>query len=149
MNQQKCILVVEDDPTDLFLLRRGFGKAGLAHKLAHVRSVEEALDYLAGVPPFSDRDEYPFADLLLLDLKMPGMNGFELLRQLRDHPELGALPVVVLSNSPLKSDTQLAKSLGAREFLTKPISTVEYRNIVLGLHQRWLGGVIPSTLNKP
>jgi CheY-like chemotaxis protein len=91
------------------------------------------------VPPFSDRDQHPFPDLLLLDLKMPGMNGFDLLSLLQSHRELSNLPVVVLTNSPLEPDVEKAKSLGAREFLTKPISIEEYRDLLLSLHKRWLG----------
>ena len=138
-NQQKCILVAEDNGDDLLLLRLGFERAGLSHKLVHAWNGEVAWDYLAGEPPFSDRDQHPFPDLLLLDLKMPCLDGLGLLRLLQTHRELSALPVVVLSSSALESDKHQANSLGAREFLTKPTGIKEYRDMVLGLHQRWLG----------
>ena len=71
-------------------------------------------------------------------------DGFELLRILQSHPELSALPVVVISSSLLEAAAQKAKSLGACEFLAKPTNINEYRDMVLGLHQRWLGGIIPG-----
>jgi CheY-like chemotaxis protein len=149
MSGQKCILVAEDNEDDLVLLRLGFGKAGLSHKLAHAWNGEVALSYLAGEPPFSDRDQHPFPDLLLLDLKMPRLDGFGLLHLLRSHPELNALPVVVLSSSLLREDAQKAKSLGAREVLSKPTDIQEYRDMLLDLHQRWLGPAIPHIANSP
>jgi len=142
MNKHKCILIAEDDENDLFLLRRGFASAGLTHKLVHVRNGQVALNYLTGKQPFSDRDQNPFPDLLLLDTRMPCVDGFDLLRILQSHPELRALPVVVFSSS--LQELERAKGLGARESLIKPTYIDEYRDIVLGLHQRWLGGA-PTT----
>ena len=144
MNRQKCILVAEDNPDDFVLLRCGFEKAPLTHKLVHVCNGKLAWDYLLGEPPFSDRNQHPLPDLLLLDPKMPGLDGFDLLRLLQSHPELSALPVVVLSSSLVGSYVQTAKRLGAREYLIKPMSITEYRDMALGLHQRWLGGAIPN-----
>ena len=149
MNRQKCILVAEDDENDVFFVRRGFEKAGLTHKLAHACNGQVALNYLDGEPPFSDRNQHPFPDLLLLDLRMPCLDGFELLALLQPHRKLSTLPVVVLSSSILEADAQKARSLGAREFLSKPTNAHEYRDIALGLHQRWLGGTMPSALNTP
>ena len=148
MNRHKCILVAEDDENDFFILRRCLEKAGLIHKIVRVRNGQAALDYLDGKPPFSDRDEHPFPDLLLTDLKMPCMDGFDLLRRLQFSRELSALPVVVLSASFLGTDVQRAKSLGAREYLIKPADVNEYREMLLGLHQRWLRAGAPSSFNK-
>ena len=148
INRKKRILVAEDNKDDFLLLRFAFEKAGLAHELVQVTSVFEAVEYFAGVPPFSDRGQHPFPDLLLLDIHMPGLNGFDLLRLMQAHRELTGVPVVVLSNSSLETDAQKARSLGAREFVTKPTGTAEYRNMVLGLHQRLLGGTAPKAVNK-
>src|SRR3954451_21408163 len=131
MVRQKCILVAEDDEDDFFVLRRGFQKAGLAVKLERAWNGEVALNYLSGEPPFSDRNQHPFPDVLLLDIKMPREDGFDLLRKLQLHPELRSVPVVVLSSSLLQADKQKAKSLGAREFITKPVEANEYRELAL------------------
>ena len=144
MNRQRCILVAEDEEDDFFLLRRCFEKAGLSDKLVHAYNGQLALDYLTGAPPFSDRDQHPFPDLLVLDVRMPHLDGFGLLRLLQSHRELSALPIVVLSSSLVETDVQKASSLGAREYLIKPTDLNEYRDLVLGLHQRWLGGIIPG-----
>src|SRR5205823_3167693 len=116
----------------------GFEKAGLEHKLVHVFDVEEGMDYLKGLSPFSDRGKYPFPDLVMLDIKIPRESGFDMLRRLRFHDELRALPVVMVSNSALKGDVETARSLGAREFFTKPSGIKEYQEIALGLDKRWL-----------
>jgi CheY-like chemotaxis protein len=105
----------------------------------HVLNGQIALDYLAGKPPFSDRVQYPLPDLLLCDLKMPGTDGLDLLGRLQSIRELKALPVIVLSSSLLESDAQKARGLGAREYLTKPVDINECRELVVGLHRRWLG----------
>src|SRR2546430_4620434 len=144
MNGQKCILVAEDSEDDLFLLRRSFENAGLSPKLEHAWNGEVALDYLAGVPPFSDRDQHPFPDLLLLDIKMPRADGFDVLRQLQSHHEWKTLPVVVFSSTILESDKEKAMSLGASEVVTKPLGMDEYRELVAGLRQRWLEHTAPS-----
>ena len=140
----KCILVAEDNEDDFRLLLRGFEKAALTHKLVHVCNGKIAWDYLLGEPPFSDRHQHPFPDLLLLDPRMPALDGFELLRLLKSHPELSRLPVVVLSSSLVDEYKQTAKRLGAREYLIKPMDLDKYRVLALGLHQRWLAKVSPS-----
>src|SRR2546423_1908513 len=107
MNGQKCILVAEDSEDDLILLRRAFEKAGLSGKIEHAWNGEVALSYLAGEGPFSDREEHPFPDLLLLDLKMPSADGFDVLCKLKSRKGK-APPVVVLSSSELEEDKEKA-----------------------------------------
>jgi CheY-like chemotaxis protein len=147
MGQDKCILVAEDDEDDFFVLRRGFEKAGLPVKLERAWNGEVAFGYLAGDPPFSDRHRYPLPNVILVDIKMPRVDGFDLLRRLQSRPEL-SFPVIVLSSSLLEADKRMAKGLGAREFVAKPDKADDYRELAIRLHRKWLKDS-PPTIAAP
>jgi CheY-like chemotaxis protein len=121
MNSTKAvILIAEDDENDVFLIKRAFHQAQFDNPLQVVPSGEEAIAYLKGDPPFADREKYPIPALVLLDLKMPRKNGFEVLAWLREHPEFNPLPVVVLTSSQESADINRAYALGANSYLVKP-----------------------------
>ena len=120
MEAIKCILVAEDEDDDMFFLRRAFERADASHRLVHVKDGSMAIAYLLGDPPFSNRDQYPLPDLLLLDLKMPKMDGFEVLATIRSQATLQDLPVVILSSSALAVDIATATKLGANDYIVKP-----------------------------
>src|SRR5262245_27749699 len=94
------MLVVEDDSTDVLLLRQAFFKAGIVGSLESVGDGAEAVEYLLGKGEFRDRWRHPMPEVILLDLKMPRMDGFELLRWLGEHQEFSEIPVLVLSTEP-------------------------------------------------
>ena len=125
------ILVAEDDENDVFLLRRAFQKAGLPHTLIHVRDGQEAINYLSG-------KNHAKLKLFLLDLKMPLVDGFDVLLWLRARREPICLPVVVLSSSSLPDDKNRAKELGANDYLAKPTGPDDLMTLVKGLDDRWL-----------
>src|SRR5258706_11064320 len=106
MITKHCILLAEDDRDEVFLLRRAFRQAGLPHDIFEVRDGAATIEYLKGTPPFNDRARYPLPQLLLLDLKMPKVNGFEVLAWLETQAEFGSLPAVVLSSSVFLADSQ-------------------------------------------
>ena len=139
MDVSGCVLVVDDDLNDVFLLRRGFLRAGLPNGFLDLPDGVVALEYLRGVPPYDDRARFPFPQLLLLDLKMPRMNGFEVLTWLSGRADMKNLPTLVLTSSSLQADRELAIKLGAREYLVKPTEPSEWVKLAQGLHQRWLG----------
>lgn len=139
MSDPKIILVADDDENDVFFLRRGFAKAGLLHRVIHVSDGQKALEYVLGEGIYAERNRNPFPDLLLLDLKMPKTDGFDVLATLQSLPQV-ELPVVVFSTSALMVDIQMARKLGARDYLVKPVDQDEMVKIVLNLHERWLGG---------
>lgn len=114
------ILIAEDDENDVFLIRRAFHQAQFENPLHVVSNGEEAIAYLKGDEPFADREKYPTPSLVLLDLKMPRKNGFEVLSWIRQHPEFNALAVVVLTSSQESSDINQAYALGANSYLVKP-----------------------------
>jgi len=132
------ILAAEDEESDRLILELVFQKAELPHPLLIVRDGQEAVDYLSGTGRFVDRSVYPFPALLILDLKMPRMNGFDVLIWLATQPQLKALPAVVLSSSSDDSDIKKAQELGAREYFVKPHRLDALVKIVQQMQAHWL-----------
>jgi CheY-like chemotaxis protein len=116
-----AILVAEDDSNDVLLLELAFAKVWVNAHLHFVRDGMEAMDYLRGVPPFENRVKHPLPKLLLMDLKMPRMDGFGVLAWLRGQPCSDQMAVAVLSGSCWQADIKRALGLGANFFLTKPL----------------------------
>jgi CheY-like chemotaxis protein len=138
MHDQAPILVAENDETEITILRMAASRAGLAHKLAFVKDGAEVLAYLHGDAPYADRSQHPLPALLLLDLKMPNLTGFDVLQWIATRPELKHLPVVVLSASSNDSDIKKATNLGAREYHIKPHRLPDLVNILKSINTRWL-----------
>jgi len=141
MSHKPSLLVADDDPGDIFLLRRAFGRAGLDCEILDVYDGEQVVKYLSGAPPYEDRGRHPFPSLLLLDVKMPRMNGFDVLAWVRGRPYVEQLPVVILSGSPLDADAEIARNLGAREYLVKPADVNKMQELARELYQRWLAPI--------
>jgi len=102
-----------------------------------VRDGEQAIDYLAGRGQYTNREKFPLPYLLLLDLKMPGTDGFEVLQWLREEPDLRRLLVVVLTSSNLQSDVDRAYELGANSYLVKPVEFEQMVNLVQRFEAYW------------
>jgi CheY-like chemotaxis protein len=120
MNDKSSVfLLAEDNEDDVFFMQRAFKDAGLNNPLFVVTNGEEAVEYLAGREAFGDRNKYPLPDMVFLDLKMPGLNGFEVLSWARQEGKL-TMPVAVLTSSPEEIDYQRARQLGADCYLLKP-----------------------------
>jgi CheY-like chemotaxis protein len=117
-----AILIAEDDENDVCLIKRAFHKARFENPLSVVRDGEEAVTYLQGLEPYANRENNPPPALVLLDLKMPRKNGFEVLEWIRHQPEFNDLPVVVLTSSQESADISRAYALGANSYLVKPAS---------------------------
>jgi CheY-like chemotaxis protein len=120
MSDRALFLLVEDTEDDVLLIHRAFLKANILNPLQVVRSGEQAIEYLQGTGRFSNRAEFPLPSLVLLDLKMKGIDGFEVLRWIRQQPGLTRLRVVVLTASNAVTDVNLAYQLGANSFLVNP-----------------------------
>ena len=134
----ETILLVEDNPDDVLLLKRAFKKAGLPHALQIASHGEEALDYLAGDGRYADRDKHPFPALMLLDLQLPRRSGHEVLEWLRAQDDLRRLPVVVLTSSREPTDINRAYDLGANSYLVKPVSFDALLEMVQVLERYWI-----------
>src|SRR5437660_8409386 len=133
----KRVLIVEDDPSDVFLLKRAFTLAQVPATLHFVRDGQEAIDYLEGDAEFQDRTEYPLPDLMLLDLKMPRLNGFDVLTWLRRQPGLKRLLVTILTSSDQAQDIDRAYNLGANSYLLKPHSSQQLADLVERVRRYW------------
>jgi CheY-like chemotaxis protein len=140
------ILVVEDREEDVFFLRRAFHSAGLHPSISHVRDGDEAIRFLSHQPPYEDTALYPVPDVVVLDLKMPRRDGFEVLQWLRDQNVLKPAPVVVLTSSDLDEDKKRAKELGARSYYTKSIDFSKLVSVAKDINRRWLSRLRPPGL---
>jgi CheY-like chemotaxis protein len=138
MSDHAVILLVEDREDDVVIIRRAFSKGNILNPLFVVRDGEQAIAYLTGEGRFANREEYPLPDLILLDLKMPKKDGFDVLRWLRKKPGLNALRVVVLTSSEELRDVNLAYQLGANSFLVKPVDFENFVKVGQALKGYWL-----------
>ena len=132
------ILVAEDDENDIFLMRRAFDRAGIPNPLHMVRNGQEAVDYLSGSGSYAQREKYPLPGLVLLDLKMPWMDGFDVLQWLRDRDQFDSLPVVVLTSSKLQADIDKSRQLGVFDYRVKPHGFQELVKLLDDVRKCWL-----------
>jgi len=120
---EKVILSVEDDPACYEILEMAFRQVGGNLRLYRVENGEEALNFLRGSPEYSDA---PKPHLILLNINLPMISGFEVLQAIKDNPALASIPAVVFSSSDLDRDKAKCLALGARDFVTKPSDFDEF-----------------------
>jgi CheY-like chemotaxis protein len=132
------VLYVEDEEDDVFFMRRAFGRAGLPQALKAVGDGQAAIDYLAGQGRFGNRLEFPLPELVLLDLNLPMVSGFQVLKWIRSQAALLHLPVLIFSSSARIEDRLLAKELGADDYIEKPGSSLEFHHLAELLQTKWL-----------
>lgn len=137
MLNNKHILLVEDDENDVLLIQRAFQKAGMKEVLKVARGGDQAIEYLGGAGSHANRERFPFPFMVLLDLKMPGTNGFEVLQWIRNDPVCKRLLVVVLTSSNLQADVDRAYELGANSYLVKPVGFGEMLNLIQRFEVYW------------
>jgi len=121
-------------------MRHAFAQAVIPNPVIVVRNGREAVEYLAGNGPYADRERYPVPGLMLLDLKMPWMDGFDVLSWLRRQPRYRALPVVVLTSSKLQSDIEQSRLMGVYDYRLKPRDLAELVNLLVDIRKCWLVG---------
>lgn len=138
MNKPAHILLVDDERMDVELTLDAFREARLANIIHVAHNGQAALDYLFGRNEYVDRRKYPLPDLILLDLKMPGIDGFEVLRQLKETPLLKRLPVIILTSSEEEGDLGLSYDRGANSYLVKPVSFEGFLKVVRQIEDYWL-----------
>ena len=131
-------MIVDDDADDRLLFSRALEKSGLKVELFEATDGYAAINYLLGNEAYADRARFPFPDLVVLDLKMPGMDGFEVLKQIRASMGLQNLPVVVFTNSDSKKDAAAAYSSHASAFHQKPYECDELVRLLQRVIPVWL-----------
>jgi CheY-like chemotaxis protein len=138
MPERAVILLAEDEEDYVLLLRRALSEAGVQNPLQVVSTGVEAIAYLKGEGKFANRAEYPLPDLMLLDIKLPGYTGLEVLGWLRSQPGLSTLRVLMLTSSEQLRDVNDAYRLGANSFLLKPYDFTDLVQLAKVIQEYWL-----------
>lgn len=134
----KLILLVEDNADDEALTLRALNKNRIANRVAVVRDGAEALDFLFCRGAYADRDPFDLPQVTLLDLKLPKVDGLEVLRQMRNDPRTRTLPVVILTSSKEEQDLVAAYSNGANSYVRKPVDFNQFADSIKQLGMYWL-----------
>jgi CheY-like chemotaxis protein len=132
------ILLVEDNRMDVELTLDAFREGRLANIVHVARDGQEALDYVFGVGKYADRGKYALPDLILLDLKLPRIDGHEVLQRLKATPVIKRIPVIVLTSSKEEGDRALSYDSGANSYLVKPVSFDGFLDVVRQVENYWL-----------
>jgi len=132
------ILLVEDDPAHAEIVRRNFEDFGMANRLVHVSDGQDALDYLYRRAGFSEPELAPRPGLILLDLRLPRVEGLEVLRIVKEDADLCRIPVVILTTSAAESDMIRAYSCHANSYLVKPVGLPQFVEMMKMLGYYWL-----------
>lgn len=135
---KQCVLNIEDDHDSVFFLQLAFKKAGIIHPLLTLDNGDKGIKYLLGAGNFADRDLYPLPSLVLLDINLPLKTGFEVLKTIRATPSIKALPVVILTSSPLPEDILTARELGADHYLVKPLNVEKLAQVMKMVFDRFV-----------
>jgi two-component system response regulator len=136
--EKKLILLVEDNPKDEALTLRALKKSKIANSVVVVRDGVEALDYLFGRGAYSDPASHVMPQLVLLDLKLPKVDGLEVLQQVRANERTRRLPIVVFTSSSEEEDLLNSYSLGANSYVRKPVEFEEFVEATKQLGLYWL-----------
>lgn len=138
MPEREVILLAEDEEDYVLLLRRAFIEASITSPVFTVSTGQELMAYLKGAGKYASRDEYPLPDLLLLDIKLPGYTGLEVLQWIRSQPGLSGLRVLILTSSDEMKDINEAYRLGANSFLLKPYDFSDLVHLARVIQEFWM-----------
>ena len=139
----KTILLVEDNPSDIDLTKRALANANIANELIVAEDGQEALDYLFGTGHYAGRDAAPLLAVVLLDLKLPKVDGLDILRRIRANRRTKRLPVVILTSSQEEQDIAAGYDLGANSYIRKPVDFSQFAEAIKSMGLYWL------VLNEP
>jgi two-component system, response regulator len=143
LKSDKMILLVEDNPDDEILTLRALKQGILVNKIVVARDGAEALDFLFGTGAYEGRDTRVMPQMILLDLKLPKIDGLEVLKRMRADPRTKLLPVVILTSSQEEQDLIKGYSVGANSYIRKPVDFTHFAEVVQHMELYWL------VLNEP
>jgi CheY-like chemotaxis protein len=138
MNHEVEILLVEDNPDDAKLVIQSLKENHLANNLVHLKDGGEALDFIFARGPYEQRDAQEIPRVILLDLKMPKIDGLEVLKQLKANEKTKAIPIVIMTSSENERDLMESRSLGVNSYVVKPVEFGSFAKIVAELGMYWL-----------
>ena len=148
MEKLAQILLVEDNKMDVALTLDAFREAHLANHIHVAHNGEEALEYLFGEGKYADRRTYPLPNIILLDLKMPGIDGHEVLKRVKNTPEIKRIPIIILTSSKEEGDRALSYDQGANSYLVKPISFEGFLVVVRKITDYWITLNVEPPVNE-
>jgi CheY-like chemotaxis protein len=138
VSDRAVFLLVEDNEDHVLLFRRALAKNHIVNPLLVAKNGVEAIAYLEGTGRYRNRQEFPLPSLVLLDLKLPGMDGFDVLEWIRQQPAFRALRVIVLTSSDQIRDVNRAYQLGANSFLVKPADLEDFIRLTQAIRGYWI-----------
>jgi len=138
MRREAKILLVEDNKMDIELTLDAFRKYRIGNDVQVVRTGEEALDYMLGHGEYGDRGKHPIPDLVLLDLKLPGLDGIDVLKEIKQRPGIRRIPIIVLTSSNDEGDRVMSYDHGANSYLVKPVDFEGFLEVVKSIETYWL-----------
>ncbi len=148
MKREAKILLVDDNKMDVELALDAFREARLINKVHVVYNGKDALDYIFGRGKYSDRNTYPLPDIILLDLKMPGISGLDVLKEIKSSHKYRRIPVIILTSSRDEGDLAMGYDLGANSYLVKPISFNGFIKVMKKVIDYWLSLNIEPPLEE-
>lgn len=138
-SKEKPILVIEDNQMDFEIINRSFKKIGFTQPVLHSPNGSEALDYLFRKKKYDDVSRYPDPALILLDLDMPKVTGYQVLSRLKADENLKAIPVVILTTSRFEKDVCACYKAGANSYIQKPIGLKGFEKVARSINDYWFG----------
>lgn len=132
------ILLVEDDPSHRLLIRKNLENHGVANGINEAEDGQEALDYIYGVGAYADRKKYPMPDIVILDIKMPRVDGFGVLERLKSDPKTKRIPVIMLTTSSRDEEVARGYEYGANAYVTKPLDFGDFAKKLHDLKMFWV-----------
>lgn len=151
MSSAATILLVEDNDDDVFAMKRALRLGNIGNPLQIVTNGQQALDYLSGSRQYADRERHPLPFIIFLDLKLPYVDGFDILAWMRQQRQFDDIVVIVLTSSAETRDQEKAYSFGARSYLVKPPTPIALNDIFNSLKSYWIStlGVVPLAIAPP